>query len=122
MRAIIAILIIVFLCAPVIDASEQSVLFHDGFCTGQDFLEMSPSNRRIYSMGAINGILCAPFFGAPVEKMNWFESYIENMTDVQVAAILSKFLEDNPGRLHDGLYALMYSAIKVAYDESRSNR
>jgi hypothetical protein len=42
------------------------------------------------------------------------------MTDEQVAAILSKYLQDNPSRWHDGLHALMYSAVKEAYDKSRS--
>jgi hypothetical protein len=71
-------------------------------------------------MGAINGMVIAPLFGAPKDKMRWFESDVESMTDDQVAAILSKYLQDNPGRWHDGLHVLMYSAVKEAYDKGRS--
>lgn len=118
MKTIITIFMVIFLSASVEVASEQGILIHNGFGTGQDYINMTPTNKRTYAMGAINGILLAPLFGAPKEKMHWFELYIENMTDVQVATILSKFLEDNPGRWHDGLHVLMFSAIKEAYDKS----
>ena len=120
MRTIITIFIFMLLFASVTAASEQGVFIHDGFGTGQDFISMPPSCKRSYAMGVINGILLALLFGAPKENMNWFESYVENMTDVQVSAILSKFLEKNPGRWHDGLHTLMFSTIKEAYDKSRS--
>ena len=119
MRTIVAILVFIFLSAPAVIASEQGILIHDGFGTGQDYISMSPGSKRIYAMGVVNGILIAPLFGAPKEEINWFESYLENMTDVQVAAILTKFLENNPGRWHDGLHILMFSAIKEAHDKSR---
>lgn len=80
---------------------------------------MTEFEKRAYAMGAINGMLIGPFFGAPKDKMQWLESYVENMTDEQVAAIFTKYLKDNPGRWHDGLHVLMYMAIKEAYGKSR---
>ncbi len=119
MKTILTTFLVIFLTAAIVSAAEQGVLIHNGFGTGQDYIKMSPSQKRVYAMGAVNGILLAPLFGAPKEKVQWFESYVENMTDVQVAAILAKYLEDNPGRWHDGLHILMYSAIKEAHAKSR---
>ena len=119
MKIRFTISLVIFLTATVLFAADQGVLIHNGFGTGQDYIKMNQSQKRVYAMGAINGILIAPFFGASKEKMQWFESYVKNMTDEQVAAILSKYLEDNPGRWHDGLHVLMYSAIKEAYDRTR---
>jgi hypothetical protein len=101
-------------------AVDENVEIHNGFGTGQAYIKMDESEKRTYAMGAINGMLLAPLFGAPKDRTKWFESYIENMTDEQVAAILTKFLRDNPGRWHEGLHALMYSAIRDAYRKSRT--
>lgn len=111
---------LIFLAAATLFAADEYVIIHNGFCTGQDYIKMSESQKRAYAMGAINGMLIAPTFGAPKDKMVWLESYVENMNDEQVAAILSKYLQDNPGRWHDGLNVLTYSAMKEAYGKSRS--
>lgn len=111
---------LIFLTGSPLFAANESVWIHNGFGTGQDYIKMTEPQKRAYAIGAINGMMIAPFFDAPRDKMQWFESYVENMTDEQVEAILSKYLQDNPGRWHDGLHLLMYSAIKEAYDKSRS--
>jgi len=118
MKTGLMISLIIILNAAIGFTADQSVSIHQGFATGQDYIAMTQSQRRAYAMGTIDGILLAPFFGAPKEKMEWIESYLENMTDKQVATILSKYLEDNPGRWHDPLHILMYSAIKEAYDKT----
>ncbi len=112
--------LLIFLAASTLLSAGNIIPIHNGFYTGQDYIEMSESQKRAYAVGAINGMLIAPIFGAPKNEMRWLESYIENMTDKQVAAILSKFLQDNPGRWHDGLQILTYVAVKEAYSKSRS--
>jgi hypothetical protein len=37
-------------------------------------------------------MLVAPLFGLPEEKLQWLRSCTDNMTDEQVAAILTKHL------------------------------
>ena len=120
MKTQVIVFFLIFLAAAPRFAAGETVLIHEGFGTGQDYIEMSQSQKRTYAMGAINGMLIAPIFGASKDEMRWLESYLENMTDKQVAAILSKYLKDNPGRWHDGLHILMFSAIKQAHDKSRS--
>ena len=58
----------IFLTATIVVAADQGVLIHNGFGTGHDYIKMTQSQKRVYAMGSINGILLAPFFGAPKEK------------------------------------------------------
>ena len=100
-------------------AEEQGVLIHNGFGTGQSFLDdMSPAQRRAYAMGAINGMLVSPMFGASKARLRWLENCAENMTDEQVAAIIAKHLRDHPERWHYGLHIESWAAMKAAYGET----
>ena len=54
--------------------SQQTVSIGPGFFTGKDYLDMTDNERRAYATGAINGMLVAPFFGAPPDNLNWLKS------------------------------------------------
>jgi hypothetical protein len=118
MKARLILISILLLTATEVVGADQYVI-HKGFGTGRDYIEMEQSQKRAYVMGAVNGIFLAPLFGATKEKMAWLESSIENMTDMQLVAILSNYLKDNPGRWHEGLHILMYSALIEAFEKSR---
>jgi hypothetical protein len=120
MKTLFIIIFLIFYTVAPMCAADKTILVHNGFGTGQDFIKMNDSQKRAYAMGAINGMIIAPLFGAPKAKIDWLESFVENMTDEQVAFILMKYLQDNPGRWHDGLHVLMFSAIKDSYDKSRA--
>ena len=106
---VIAIYLLVFALA--IYASE-GVYIHNGFSTGEEYLAMDYQQKRAFAMGTVNGMLLAPLFGAPKPKMLWLEKCVVEMTDYQVATILTKYLEDNPGRWHQTPHAPMYAALK----------
>jgi len=54
-------------------ANQQRVKISPGFFTGKDYLDMSDTEQRAYTTGEINGMLVAPFFGAPEENLNWLK-------------------------------------------------
>ena len=91
-----------------------------GFGHGDDYLKMTAIQKNAYAMGVLNGMLLAPFFGAPEKCTKWLVDYVKGMSDVQVAAIITKFLKDNPGRWHEGLHELAFFAIQEAYDKEYS--
>ena len=62
-------------------------------------------------MGLIDGLFLSPFFGAPKARIQWLENCVERMTDEQVAAIISKYLSDNPARWHESVHTSVYSAL-----------
>ena len=121
MKTMKAMMLAVILMSTVGYSADFPVYVPGGFSTGQDYLKMDEAQRRAYAIGALNGITLASFFGAPRDKLQWIESYTQGMTDIQVAAIIYKYIQDNPGRWHDGLNLLTYSAIHDAYRQSRTS-
>jgi hypothetical protein len=96
-------------------AEAQSVRIHNGFITGEQYLRMEDSDRRSYVMGLVDGIFLGPLLGGSQER-SWnlgrcVEGSGEGMTNLQLDAILSKYLKDNPGRWHESAHTSMYSAL-----------
>ena len=73
---------------------------------------MSEGERRAYAMGAVNGLLVAPFLGAPEAKAGRLGRCIENMTDEDVAAVIEDWIRTHPERWHHGLHVEAWLAIK----------
>ena len=71
-------------------------------------------NKKRYAIGVLDGMFLAPLFGAPKANIKWLENCVVNMTDSQVAAILNKYLIDNPARWHEPLNIIAYSALREA--------
>lgn len=95
-------------------ASQQQVRISRGFFTGQEYLDMTDTEKRAYATGAINGMLVAPFFGAPQERVEWLKNCSAKLSDEQTAAILTTYLNDQPAHLNDSLNVLTFSAMRAA--------
>jgi hypothetical protein len=91
----------------------QSVRLHNGFLKAEEFLHMNVNRQRDYATGVVDGMLLAPLFGAPDngQKIQSFGACIEGMSDIQVAAIIEKFLRDHPERWNDPLNAVVFTAM-----------
>ena len=95
-------------------ANQQTVKISGGFFTGKDYLDMTDTERRAYATGAINGMLVSPLFGAPQENLNWLKTCTGKMSDEQIAAILTKHINDQPNQLQSPLNVLTFNAIQGA--------
>ncbi|HEX6649586.1 MAG TPA: hypothetical protein VF075_08600 [Pyrinomonadaceae bacterium] len=95
-------------------ANQQTVKISPGFFTGKDYLDMSDTEKRAYVTGEINGMLVAPFFGAPEENLNWLKTCTGKMSDEQVAGVVTKFLRDQPNQLDLNLNVVTFTAIREA--------
>jgi len=95
-------------------ANQQTVKISPGFFTGKDYLDMSDTEKRAYVTGEINGMLVAPFFGAPEENLNWLKTCTGKMSDEQVAGIVTRFLRDQPNQMDLNLNVVTFSAIRDA--------
>ena len=94
-------------------ANQQTVKISPGFFTGKDYLDMSDTEKRAYVTGGINGMLVAPFFGAPEENLNWLKTCTEKMSDEQLAEIVTRFVRDQPNQ-GANLNVLTFGAIREA--------
>jgi hypothetical protein len=97
-----------------VHANQQKVSIGPGFFTGKEYLEMSDTERRAYATGAINGMLVAPFFGAPEDNMAWLKSCTVKLSDEDIAAILTRYIRDNESQSSYNLNVLTFNAVRNA--------
>jgi len=95
-------------------ANQQRVKISPGFFTGKEYLEMSDTERRAYVTGDINGMLVAPFFGAPEENLNWLKTCTGKMSDEELAAIVTKFIHEQPDQMQTNLNVVTFNAVREA--------
>lgn len=95
-------------------ANQQRVKISPGFFTGKDFLDMSETEQRAYATGEINGMLVAPFFGAPEENLNWLKTCTGKMSDQQLASIVTSFIREQPNQMQANLNVVTFTAMRDA--------
>ena len=97
-----------------IHANQQTIKISPGFFSAKDYLDMTDTEKRAYATGEINGMLVAPFFGAPEENLNWLKTCTGKMSDEQLAAILTKYITDQPNQMQTNLNVVTFNAIRDA--------
>ena len=100
-------------------ASQQKVSIGAGFFSGKDYLDMTDNERRAYATGAINGMLVAPFFGAPEDNLNWLKSCTLKLSDEEIAAILTRYIRDNESQLNLNLNVVTFNALRNACPKTK---
>jgi hypothetical protein len=68
---------------------------HRPFLTGEAFLALPPSERLSYATGIVEGILTAPYLGAPIERTSQLNGCLYGKNDVQLAGVLSDYLRQH---------------------------
>jgi hypothetical protein len=100
-------------------ASQQQVRISRGFFTGKDYFDMSDTEKRAYTTGAVNGMLVAPFFGAPEERLNWLKTCTGKLSDEQAASILTNYVSNDSSQLTMSLNVVTFNALKEACDKMK---
>lgn len=83
-----------------------------GFLTGNRFQSYPRGDRVVYVMGAIDGFLLSPVFGAPKAETAWLEGCILGMQSGQALAIIEKWMGENPQRWHEPMHASVFAAMR----------
>lgn len=104
------LLAILMAFAPV--AQAQAVYIKNDFLTGNDFQRLPPTSKRGFAMGFVAGAFVAPMFGAQKQDIRWIENCINGMDDVQLVAVIDKWLAGNPVRWHEPMGVLTYAALR----------
>ena len=99
-------------------ANQQTVKISPGFFTGKDYLDMSDTEKRAYVTGGVNGMLVAPFFGAPEENVSWLRMCTGKMSDEEIAGLLAKYIKDKPNQMNTNLNVVTFNAIREACQKS----
>ena len=113
MARMLVISIMLILQAAEAYSQQPAVLVPKGLLTGQEYLGLGPLEQRRYIAGLTDGYLFSPVFGGknaelPAQKL---KSCLQDMNDVQLAAIYSKFLTDNPAKWHHQAHGTYFQAL-----------
>ena len=110
MKRLLAVLALI----TVVNANQQTVKISPGFFSGKDYLDMSDTEKRAYVTGEINGMLVAPFFGAPEENLAWLKTCSAKMSDEDLAAMLTRFIRDQPAQMQTNLNVVTFNSLREA--------
>lgn len=108
------LLLLIALAFVTVSANQQTVKISPGFFSGKDYLDMSDTEKRAYVTGEINGMLVAPFFGAPEENVAWLKTCSAKISDEDLAAILTRFIHDQPSQMQTNLNVVTFNALREA--------
>ena len=108
------LLLLIALAFVTVSANQQTVKISPGFFSGKDYLDMSDTEKRAYVTGEINGMLVAPFFGAPEENLAWLKTCSAKISDEDLAALLTRFIRDQPGQMPTNLNVVTFNALREA--------
>ena len=107
------LVVIAFFALLNVYAAQQTIKISPGFFTAKDYLDMSDTEKRAYVTGQMNGMLVAPFFGAPEENLAWLKTCSGKMSDEQLASILSRHIRDQPNP-QANLNVVTFNALREA--------
>jgi hypothetical protein len=92
-------------------ARAEGVYVPHAFMTGQEYLALPASRRATYIVGLLDGIFVGPLFGASEARVKALQDCLQEHNNIQIAAILSKYIQDRPERWHEGAHSLFYSRM-----------
>lgn len=107
------LVLIAFFAIINVHATQQTIKISPGFFTAKDYLDMSDTEKRAYVTGQMNGMLVAPFFGAPEENLSWLKTCSGKMSDEQLASIVSRYIRDQPNP-QQPLNVVTFTALRQA--------
>jgi len=88
----------------------------NGFMKAGEFLDLGQEVKVGFAMGFVDGMDAAPFFDAPDDNKIYarFRTCTTDMSAKQVAAILEKYIRDNPEEWHVQLNTVAFNGILKA--------
>ena len=89
----------------------EGVWVPNAFMTGQRYLALPADNQAAYVMGLVDGVYIGPLFGASEASVIAVQNCLQARTNFQIAAILSKYIQDHPERWHEGAHLLFNSRM-----------
>lgn len=115
----LAALLVPLLILASVYGNQQTVSIGPGFFTGREYLDMTENERRAYATGAINGMLVAPFFGAPQDNVNWLRTCTVKLSDDQIAAIITRYIREQESQLNYNLNVVTFNALRNACPKTK---
>jgi len=107
----IGTVILLFLLTVSFAQENKTVFFPSSYGKTKEFNDFSAAEKNAYSVGFINGLAVSGVIGADPKRLAILESCIHPMDSTQVAAILDKYIKDQPELWHEPLAMNSYNAL-----------
>jgi hypothetical protein len=93
--------------------SEDRALVSEGFVKTEQYLGFGKTEQGIYAAGLMDGIYLAPVFDAPNRDKHLMsvKTCVKDMSNTQVAAIITKYAKEHPEKWHMGTNLVAYQAL-----------
>jgi hypothetical protein len=90
--------VLCFFAAVAHGQKEKPRRIFDPVCyyNAESFVELSESNREVYTTGLMDGSYGSALFGASNETVASLSSCAKHMDSKQVTAIITKYVKDHP--------------------------
>lgn len=95
-------------------ASDDYALVKSGYLKAEAYLAFEPREQAVYAMGLVDGMYLAPVFDAPNDSkyLSSLQACLKEMSNTQVAAIITKFAKGHPESWHMGTNLIAYQALR----------
>jgi hypothetical protein len=114
MRSRLCILVLSVLLMPKLAGSDERARVREGFMKAEEYLQLNAEEQPIYAVGLINGMYLAPVFDAPNEGkyLSSLQTCLKDMTNIQVAAIITKYIKGHPEKWNMPSNLMAYQALR----------
>jgi len=110
------LMVVVLLATPFGQTMTPQKIMAGGYLKTGEFLDLNDAQREAFAAGFLDGIFIAPLLDAP-NRGKLYEAIrtcTAEMPANQVAAIIEKFVRDNPEDWHKPLNVVAFNAILKA--------
>lgn len=94
--------------------SLREIKAHPYYMKAERFIELSESDRAMYTMGLMDGFSAGGVFGAEEGILENLSECTKDMDVKQVSAIISKYVQDHPETWHLQLNIEAVNALEKA--------
>jgi hypothetical protein len=95
---------------------EKVMRVTNGYLKASEFLNLNDSQKEAFAIGFLDGIDVAPLLGAPDDGKIYvsFRTCTAEMPGKQVAAIIEKYIRENPEDWHIQLHTVAFNSLLKA--------
>ena|ERR1700719_243545 len=105
----LALSVLLLILTASVAAQEHRSLVLGGHLKSKDYLELQPEEQAAYA----TGLNLAPIFDASTKNkyLSSIQMCVRDMTGVQVAAIITKYVKERPEQWHFPINLIAYQAV-----------
>lgn len=94
--------------------NRSGIITSRSYCKAECFIGMSEADRIMYTTGLMDGFYASPYFGGEDRLAENLSRCTKQMDTRQIAAIITKYVQDHPEYWHLALSAEAWNALSQA--------